>query len=100
MWKWIKGKAMLWVARRIAAALGKTLVKELNAMAKRSEMTPGAGDDAGVKLLQGIVDPAYRSRQTNLDLRALGQQLEDRAKSREGYLDDAGVIILRGALNC
>ncbi|HPC97038.1 MAG TPA: hypothetical protein PLU87_19005 [Sedimentisphaerales bacterium] len=98
--KWFADKAMMWAARQIAKKLRTQIPRELDALALWAEMSPTHADNAGVAILQRVLDPVLRPKETSVALVALCDEMEARAKRRAGKLDDALVIVLRGALNC
>jgi len=98
--EWIGGKAIMWAAKKIGPKLGEALVDELEDLERRAALTGNKADDAGVALLQGIVDPKIRPRETSEALRELAETMAVRAYTHDGKLDDALVIVVRGALNC
>ena len=98
--KWIQNKMVMWVARKIGPKLGKALVEELVSLRVRAELSPSHADEVGVAILRGIVDPAVRPQGTSDALTELAETMTLRAHNHEGKLDDALVVVIRGALNC
>ncbi len=90
----------MWAARQIAKKLRTQIPMELDALALRARATPTIADDTGVQILQGVLDPVLRPKETSVALMALCDEMEARAERRAGKLDDALVVVLRGALNC
>ena len=97
--RWITNKALMWIARRIARSLSERVPTELRALYYRARISPSTYDDAGVRILQGIVDPDLRPEETSKALTALMIDMENRVKINAGRMDDALVVVLRGALN-
>ena len=90
----------MWAARQIAKRLRSQIPQELDALALRAAVSPTHADNAGVTILQGVLDPVLRPKETSVALMALCDEMEARAERRAGLLDDALVVVLRGALNC
>jgi len=98
--QWFGNKVLTWAAPRIGMRLGLELRDELRDLAVGADRTPGKFDDTGVAVLRGIVDADVRTAELSRSLTALADYMAERARKREGKLDDAMVVVLRSALHC